>query len=368
MSANDGILSLFPYLVTGSLPVAVMRDLRRRGENVHVARYLPKATGYTMDELPDFAVEGRLVDMFSCQGSSGVSVLEELCRQRNIGTVVQAGSPWAYKQIAMLKERRPDLKFIDMLYNDGPHFHSFALYGQAFDAVIVESRAMLGLLEGGTHGAVAYQVESGVDLGVFFPLGRAIEPPTGQMILGYIGRLSPEKNPLGFIAIAERVLEALPWMRFAMFGQGPQEDEVKARLLNSPARDAIEFGGFVEHPTQAFRRIDVLSVPSLLDGRPAAIMEANACGVPVIGAPVGGIPELINEGLNGHVVALGRTDRLAELLAGWCANPASFAALRSQSRILAEARFDRTRMMDRYHRVITEVRDGTPRPVGVVSA
>ena len=152
------------------------------------------------------------------------------------------------------------------------------------------------------------------------------------------------------------------------FGQGPQENDVQKRLSESPARAAIAFSGFVEHPTYAFRQIDLLSVPSILDGRPAAIMEANACGVPVIGAPVGGIPELIDEGLNGHVVGPRDTVRLIEHLNRLRANSASFAHLRRQSRQVAETRFDRVTMMDRYHAVIAGVMAAASKPVGSLVA
>ena len=368
MTAHNGILALFPFLVTGSLPVAVMREMRKRGENVVVARYLPKAVGYTMDPLDDFATENRLIDMYDHMGPTGVVALDNICGERGIGMIVQVGSPWAYAQMSRLKERRPDLKMVDMLYNTGPHFHSFGIYGPVFDAVLVESRPMVDLLEGGRHGAAVHQVESGVDLVRFAPAGRAVAPASPDLVLGYLGRLSPEKNPLGFIDIVERVHEALPWMRFAIYGQGPQEAEVRAKWEASPAREVIELGGFVDHPTTALAQIDVLSVPSILDGRPAAVMEASACAVPVIGAPVGGIPELIEDGRNGHVVAPKDTARLIDLLSGWRASPERFAALRQSARAVAEARYDRIRMMDRYHAVLTDVLNGPARPLGVVAA
>lgn len=366
--SKTGILALFPFLVTGSLPVSVMRELRRRGENVSVARYLPKAVGYTMDEMEDFKSENRLIDLYDHMGPTGVVALENICEERGTGMVVQVGSPWAYSQMARLKERRPDIKMVDMLYNTGPHFHSFGIYGPIFDAVLVESRPMVELLDGGRHGAAVHQVESGVDLTRFLPGGRAMQPVSPDLILGYFGRLSPEKNPLGFIDIAEQVHAALPWMRFAIFGQGPQEAEVLAKWEASPAKDAIEIGGFVDHPTTAFKQIDILSVPSILDGRPAAVMEASACSVPVIGAPVGGIPELIEDGRNGHVVGLKETSRLISLLAGWREDPDSFATLRTEARAVAEARYDRIRMMDRYHSVLTDVLKGEARSLGKVAA
>lgn len=343
-----GILAILPFLVVGSLPVSVMREMRARGLDVTVARYLPVAQGYTMDPLEDFAAEGRLIDLSEAMGPEGPDKLEAIVAERGIGLILQIGAPWAYDQLARLKERLPALRLLDTLYNTGPHFHAFAHYGSSYDGVLVESREMVGLLEGGAHGAWVRQVESGVDIGRFIPAGRAVLPPEPELVLGYVGRMSPEKNPLGFVTLAEGLHAALPGLRFVMFGEGAMTAQVQARIAASPAREAIRFAGFADHPTTALAAIDLLVVPSVLDGRPAAIMEANACGVPVIAAPVGGIPELIDEGLNGYLSSPRDVARIAGLVARLRDDPAAFQALRESARRVAEARFDRRRMMDAY--------------------
>ena len=177
--------------------------------------------------------------------------------------------------------------------------------------------------------------------------------------------MSIEKNPLGFVELAERLHDALPTIQFFMFGEGPMTAQVQARIMSGRAASAIKFAGFADHPTTALAQIDVLVVPSVLDGRPAAVMEANACGVPVIGAPVGGIPELIEEGRNGFLALPRNHERIAALLSGWQADPARFAALRQSARRVAEARFDRNRMMDRYEAVYRAVLARPARPVGI---
>jgi glycosyltransferase involved in cell wall biosynthesis len=366
-SSAPGILALFPFLVQGSLPVSVMREMSARGHDVTVARYLANAPSYTMDPLADFAAKDGLIDLSSALGATGTDALEAIVAERGIGLVLQIGAPWAYSQLARLKERRPGLRMVDTLYNNGPHFHSFALYGGCFDGVLVENREMVRLLEGGPHGAAVRQIESGVDITRFVPAGRAVEPPRPELVLGYIGRMSPEKNPLGFVALAEQLHARHPRLRFAMFGEGAMAEAVKARIAESPAREAIRFAGYVDHPTTALAAIDVLVVPSLLDGRPAAVMEANACGVPVIGAPVGGIPELIEEGRSGFLAEPRAVARVAELVEGWRSDLAGFAALRDSARRVAEARFDRRRMMDAYEAAYLEFLAQPARPVAVLS-
>jgi len=361
----QGILAVFPFLVKQSLPVAVMREMRARGHDVTIARYLPLANGYTMDGLEDFAAEGRLIDLEAHLGDSGTDALERIVEERGIGLVLQIGAPWAYPQLARLKERRPALRMLDTLYNKGPHFHSFALRGRCFDGVLVESREMVRLLQGASHGARVIQVESGVDMARFIPAGRSAAPPQPDLVLGYVGRMSQEKNPLGFVSLAEHLYAALPWLRFVVFGEGAMAMEVQNRIAAGPAADAIRFAGFANHPTDALAEIDVLVVPSVLDGRPAAVMEANACGVPVLGAPVGGIPELIEEGRNGCVVAPRDHARIAALLAGWRQDLDGFGRLRASSRHVAEARFDRQRMMNAYEAAFHETLAHPARPAAI---
>jgi glycosyltransferase involved in cell wall biosynthesis len=190
-------------------------------------------------------------------------------------------------------------------------------------------------------------VESGIDLADFLPTARA----SGPFVLGYVGRMSPEKNPLGFIFIAERLHAALPQLQFAIFGEGGMEKQVRARAAASPAANAIRFEGYAPHARDAFASIDVLVVPSKVDGRPNAIMEANATGVPVIGAPVGGIPELIEDGVNGLVAAPDDHARILSTVAGWVNDPEGFQRLRRSCRVKAEQQYDRKRMLDDYEAV-----------------
>jgi glycosyltransferase involved in cell wall biosynthesis len=364
-NSAQGILALFPFLVKQSLPIAVMREMRARNYDVTIARYLPLANGYSMDALEDFAAEGRLIGLDDHLGESGTDALERIVDDRDIGLVLQIGAPWAYPQIARLKERRSALRMLDTLYNNGPHFHSFALRRGCFDGVLVESREMVRLLEGASQGARVMQVESGVDIARFVPAGRSIAEPEPDLVLGYVGRMSPEKNPLGFVSLAEHLHAELPWLRCVMFGEGAMTAQVQARIAAGPAAAAIRFAGFASHPTDALAEIDVLVVPSVLDGRPAAVMEASASGIPVIGAPVGGIPELIEEGRNGHVVTPRDHARIATLLAGWRQDLKAFARLRVSARLLAETRFDRERMMDAYETVYRETLARPARPVAI---
>jgi glycosyltransferase involved in cell wall biosynthesis len=77
-------------------------------------------------------------------------------------------------------------------------------------------------------------------------------------------------------------------------------------------------------------------------------MEAGACGVPVIAAPVGGVPELVDEGRNGFLIQPTESDRVFALLATWANDPAALDSIKKTSREVALSKFDRADMLDAY--------------------
>jgi glycosyltransferase involved in cell wall biosynthesis len=335
--------------------------MRGRGFDVTVAYYMSEAVGHTRDPAEDFEEVGRLLNMMDAPGTIGVCRLEQVIRDREISLLLQIGASGAYRQIPYLKERLPNLRTLDTLYNPVGHTVNHFLFEGGFDGVIVESVAMRDyVLANSTKPAPKVDVVlSGIALDEFTPSPRQQTTPD-PFTVGYIGRMSPEKNPIGFVEIVERLHAEIPTLRFSIFGEGSMQKEVRARAGASPAAAAITFGGYAAHARDGLRSMDVLVVPSKLDGRPTVVMEANACGVPVIATPVGGVPELVEDGVNGYLVRLRDHARIAELVRGWIQHPETFVKLRHLSRAKAERDFDRRRMLDDYAKVfIGGPEDGT---------
>lgn len=351
---RGGILALLPFLVSGALSTVILRAMRERGLDVTVAFYFPSAVGYTPDHAGDFAADGRLLDMTRHWGPSGAATLEETVRQRNIGLVLQIGAPQAYPQLPILKRSCPDLQILDVLYNKVGHTLDHFLYERCFDGVVVESHDMRRYMLRNTAKADprVHVVLSGIDLDRFRP--AELVTSREALVIGYLGRMSPEKNPIGFVRLAERLHASFPSFAFRVFGEGPISAEVRTAIARSPASHAIRFEGFAESTAQALQGLDALVVPSILDGRPNVIMEANACGIPVFGAPVGGIPEMIEDGVNGYLLSPQDHERFAEIFQRWTVYPQDLTGMRAAARRTAEARFDKAVMLDAYEGVFLE--------------
>ena len=342
------IVALLPFLVQGSLALAIMRALRARGADVAIAFCSQESGGYTADPMEDFAADGRLIDLSSMNPRYHQERLQREFTARGTRLTLQIGAYMVYPVLPYLKELIQTIKMVDILYNEVGHTLNHFLYENCFDGVIVESMHMRRFVERCTlkQDRDIRVVESGVDLDYFTPVPRMSAP--GRLQVGYIGRMSVEKNPIGFIDLAERLAARVPGLQFSMVGEGTLSDDVRRRIATSPIQDRLIYHGRAPDVRDSLRALDVLIVPSRLDGRPNIIMEANACGVPVIGSPVGGIPELIEPGQNGVLASPGEVDSIAETLRAWMNDSATLTAIRRTCRSVAEARFDRSRMLDDY--------------------
>jgi glycosyltransferase involved in cell wall biosynthesis len=135
-----------------------------------------------------------------------------------------------------------------------------------------------------------------------------------QPVVGYIGRLIPEKGLDDLIEAARMVLDDWPAARFVVVGEGPYLPHIRKRLNDLGLGQAFEIVGQVHDVEAQIDRFMFLVLPSKHEGFPMVVLEAMRLGVPVIGTKVGGIPEIIRDGRNGFLVEAGRPEELARAI------------------------------------------------------
>ncbi|MEJ7685863.1 MAG: glycosyltransferase family 4 protein [Variovorax sp.] len=343
------LLILLQFLVKGALSIDIVRALRGQGWEIAIAICEDASATYLPDAMDDFRATGDLIDLSALEDRERLKLIDQRIARDRIELIVQIGATDLYHHLPYWKERHPKLRIADVLYNEFGHTLNHFLYEGCIDAAVVESEFMREFVRRSSGKATTWieVVHSGVDLDEFTPTDD-LGAPSHELRLGYVGRMSPEKNPLGFIELAEKLAPLNPCFEFEMFGAGSDASAVKERLLQSSAGARIRYHGFIEHSRDALRQLDVLIVPSKFDGRPVIIMEANACGIPVIAAPVGGIPELVTDGRNGFLVLPTGIDRIHAVLDEWLQDPQSLARHKRAARNHASQYFDRRQMMDAY--------------------
>jgi glycosyltransferase involved in cell wall biosynthesis len=178
-------------------------------------------------------------------------------------------------------------------------------------------------LEEGIGGPSDYRlIRSGIPLRRFFPdRDRGAEIRTGlglspdDIVVGSVGRLSPQKNPHDFVRVAELLSRGRPALRFVYVGDGPMRREIEGALESAGMTDRVLLLGIRDDVPDILRTMDVFILTSLWEGLPRVVLQALATGVPVVAYDTAGIEEAVREGANGHLVAPGDVEGMVERLA-----------------------------------------------------
>ena len=131
-------------------------------------------------------------------------------------------------------------------------------------------------------------------------------------LVGYIGRLSQEKGILHFMEAIPKVVETRDEATFLIGGDEqlrPQVEEYANKL-----RSKVKFVGWIPHDElpEYLNRLKLLVLPSYTEGLPNIMLEAMACGTPVLATPVGAIPDIIKDGETGFIMEDNSPECIAE--------------------------------------------------------
>ncbi len=147
------------------------------------------------------------------------------------------------------------------------------------------------------------------------------DEPIVRMV--FLGRLGQRKGCYDLIAALARLDDATrARIHLVMAGDGDLH-EVRAAARASDLEDTVEFPGWIDESTRAalLATADVLLLPSHQEGLPMAVLEGMSAGLAILTTPVGGIPEVIEDDVNGLLVTPGDDKEIAAALARLVAEP-----------------------------------------------
>lgn len=122
-----------------------------------------------------------------------------------------------------------------------------------------------------------------------------------ETLLTVVGRLSPEKGHKDFIEALPMVLEKHPKVRAMLVGDGPDREKLEQRVADAGLEDVVIFTGYQGSMPPFYAATDLLVMPSLSEGLPYVALEGMSYGLPMVTTDVGGIPELVQEGVTGYL-------------------------------------------------------------------
>ena len=129
---------------------------------------------------------------------------------------------------------------------------------------------------------------------------KSLEFTCGQKYdLGYCGRFSEPKNPIGFLQIVAQVKKELPDVKAVMIGDGELREQVEKTINNLHLKNNVELVGFQKNPFPYIAACKVMVMPSLWEGFPMVAIESMALGKPLVATPVSGVRDIVTDACGG---------------------------------------------------------------------
>jgi len=175
-------------------------------------------------------------------------------------------------------------------------------------------------------------------------------------LVGYIGRLEEGKGVMNFVEAIPLILEKQDNLEFFLGGYGPLHNIIKNELRNSNLSQKVELTGWIPHDKVAdyLNELKLLVLPSYSEGLPTVILEAMACGTPVLATPVGGVPDVIKDGETGFIMEDNSPECIARNVIRALNHP-NLERIAEDARALVEREFTYERAVERWRGVLKTI-------------
>jgi glycosyltransferase involved in cell wall biosynthesis len=200
-------------------------------------------------------------------------------------------------------------------------------------------------------------IQNGVDTLRFAPGDRiaarnSMQLPPDSLCIGIVGRFGPFKRHGVLIDAFERIAANFPSARLVIVGSGGSEESAThAHAKGSPHAARIDLAGFQSEPSECYRALDLLVIPSSNEGLSNAALEAMATGIPVLAHLGCGHEQIIDSGRDGVIADLSTPDTLAARLTELLSEPARLIDFGRNARTKMEAKFSIHAMADAYEQL-----------------
>ncbi|WFS61588.1 glycosyltransferase [Pseudodesulfovibrio thermohalotolerans] len=168
-------------------------------------------------------------------------------------------------------------------------------------------------------------IPNGVDTALFTAAGRSVRgsgiPDDGRLVFGSVARMTEAKDHGNLLRAFRRVRDGRDGVLLALVGDGETREEVERMIDELDLRDSVLMLGRRDDIPAWLRAMDVFVLPSRREGAPVSVLEAMACGVPVVATDVGGVSEILVDGENGRVVQPEDHEALAGAMLWMMDNP-----------------------------------------------
>ncbi|MCL0059460.1 glycosyltransferase family 4 protein [Dehalococcoidia bacterium] len=175
-------------------------------------------------------------------------------------------------------------------------------------------------------------------------------------LIGYIGRLSEEKGVLNFVKAIPEISKRKSHLEFLIGGDGQLRDGIKEYFGNENLNDKVKLAGWISHDElpNYMNELKLLVLPSHTEGLPNIMLEAMACGTPVLATPVGAIPDVIKDGETGFIMENNSPECIAENVIR-ALNHLNLGQTAQNARALVEREYTYEKAVEGYRNILEEL-------------
>ena len=175
-------------------------------------------------------------------------------------------------------------------------------------------------------------------------------------LIGYIGRLSGEKGVQHFAQALPNILSDQQDLRVLIGGDGQLKEAIETSLQEEGVTARVDLSGWISHDDlpKYLNQLQLLVLPSYTEGLPNIMLEAMACGTPVLATPVGAIPDVIIDGKTGFIMENNSPECIAENVLR-ALNCPELEQIAENGRRFVEEHFTFEKAVENWRRVLQEI-------------
>jgi glycosyltransferase involved in cell wall biosynthesis len=243
------------------------------------------------------------------------------------------------------------------------HSLAYSLAQRKFTKVVSVSDAIARIVveDRGVPAEKVVTIHYGVDIEKYYMNGALnIRAELGigedKTILGTVARLTEQKGHCYLIEAAPAVISKFPNVKFVFVGGGPLEDALKRQTKELGIEEHFLFLGFRQDVVELLNTCDVFVLPSLYEGFPNVVLEAMACGKPVIATSVDGTPEAVVHGETGYLVEPENPKVLSDALISLLNHPDQLKLFGKNGRSRVENHFSLKRQIQQFEDLFNSIK------------
>ena len=179
-------------------------------------------------------------------------------------------------------------------------------------------------------------IYNGIDINEFFP--DYAKKDKNKFTVICVSRVTPRKGIRFLVQAVEKLSKKYDNLRLIVVGDGNERDSLENLVQEVGLKEKIAFTGPIPHENvgEYYNKSDIFALPSFNEGMSNTMLEALACGLPLIATNTGGAEELVKDGVNGFIVKMSDAEDLAEKIEKFLINKELEEKMGKESRLLAE--------------------------------